>query len=75
MGWIVPADRSKYATYWVTQKQADVKLGFAGPDADRRVEMTWNPRFNAWEPTSRRIFITAVCLHSNNGWRLDEEAV
>jgi len=77
MNWIVPADTKREAKYWLTHRAADCAPNAAQPDPDKRVCYQWCPSADAWwtgryyRPGKEPIM---VCLHGNNGWRIEAEA-
>ena len=75
-GWIEPSNRTLVAEYWLTRKEADASPGYAGFTPDIRVRYRWNGqdswftgRFSACHGAEPLM----VCLHSNNGWRLEDD--
>lgn len=75
-GWIEPADKTRVAEYWLTRREADAAPGYGGFGPDFRVKCRWNGE--AWIAGYRdgvqRREPHLVCLHSNNGWRIEGEA-
>lgn len=77
MGWIEPKDRSRRAEYWLTCRSADAAPGYDLGLPDRRLLYMWNGH-DAWITGTRWGVPPEVpilsCLHSNNGWRIEEKA-
>lgn len=75
-GWIEPPDRTRSAEYWLTRRNADAAEGYGGFATDLRVKYRWNGD-DAWVKGyyqgRQRQEPNLVCLHSNNGWRIECE--
>jgi hypothetical protein len=74
-GWITPPDPDIARDYWVTRRGADAAPGYGHDLPDIRVRYRWNGA-GAWvsgyyEDIQGRQRANLVCLHSNNGWRIE----
>lgn len=74
--WLHPSDPTLRAEYWVTRRSADATPGYGGFNEDIRAKHLWSPTDNAWVSgsywTRQGYRPGLVCLHQNNGWRIDE---
>jgi hypothetical protein len=72
--WIEPQDTRLVAEYWLTCRSADSAPGYDLGLPDIRVRRWWNGR-DAWVVGERmgrqRMETELVCLHGNNGWRIE----
>jgi hypothetical protein len=76
-GWIEPDDSNLAADYWLTRRSTDSALGYDLVLPDIRVCRRWNGA-GAWVSGyyegRQRQEAELVCLHGNNGWRIEGPA-
>lgn len=70
-GWVEPKDRTKRAEYWLTCRSEDAAPGYDLGLPDRRIRYLWNGQ-DAWITGIVWNMPRMSCLHSNNGWRIEE---
>ncbi len=74
-GWITPPNPGVIKEYWLTRRSADAEPGYDLGLPDLRIRYCWDGS-GAWitgySHGMRGPEQILVCLHSNNGWRLED---